>query len=598
MRTRTTVFVFVVALVAITAVAVPGAATLDEGVESTAASGPNGDAVAAGDHIESCTAEPPEDFADPEDEDGVIGWVDGIWYNEPLNINTENGLNDTEVTELGARTSARVEAIRCIDAVDGTPPIEIQTREEFKNNQSGLYANVSDKDRLSDNAVFETMLMISSEENSIDIREANRGQTVGGFYSFVDERIVMVTDDPENFLIEEYVLAQEVGHAIQDQQFNLSRYERPTTDLDNGILGLIEGDMNLVDQRYQEACEQDLWNEPCVSETTNESGGGGGDLPSWGLYFQGWQPYNDGPPFVQSLYEEEGWEAVNDLYENPPQSALYTTYPDTYGEVELADVEVPDQSSDEWERITWEDSLDYDTLGVGSIAAMFIAPTYESSGQQNVFDPNNILNTGPDGEVADTQPVNYQYPETEGWRDDKIYTYRNGDEAGAVWKIKWASAEDMQPFLDSYEKLVDIRNGEPVEGYENTYTFGEDSNWDMVLTIVPDGSTVTIVTAPTVDALTAIHDVDIGESSSDESTPTPTPTPTPDDTPTPTPTPADDGDQTPTETDGTDGSDGSDSTDSTETPEDSDDDGAGFGIVAGALAVTMTALVARRRRND
>ena len=627
MRPRKLLLTLTVAALAIMALSMTGAvgASTDGATQHGPTVGPVGDVV-TDQHIEDCAADPPDDYADPDDPEGVIGWADGFWYNEPLDIDKSDGLNDEELQNLGARTTARVEAIRCLDAPNGTPPVEIQSREEYQEENSGLYENVSDKDRLSDNAVFETMLMISTAEDSIDIREANRGETVGGFYSYAEERIVIVSDDPDNLLIEEFVLAQEVGHAIQDQQFNLSSFDRPTTDIDNGILGLIEGDMNLVDQRYNKACQDGLWNEPCVTENNSDEAGGGGDLPSWGLYFQSFQPYNDGPPYIRSIYNESGWDEIDSMYDDPPMSAYATVYPDEYEDIELADVEVPDQSNDEWERVTYNGSLNYDTLGIASISAMFMAPAYETSGQESVYAPSNILNTGPDGEVDDKRPLNYAQPAVNGWRDDKIYTYRNDDDAGAVWKLEWATEEDVQQFLTNYRELIDIRGGQSVEGLENTYEFGDNSDYDMALTLVTDGSTVTVVTAPTVDDLSAIHDVGL-EQESDE-----------------TDEGGDDGDSGDGESgdgdgngmdgdgensddgDGTDGEDGTDGDgedssdggmnddemdgedggssndtageDAESGDDSSDGDGAGFGVVAGALAVLLSMLVARRRRHE
>jgi hypothetical protein len=631
MRPRKPLLTLTVVALAIMALAMTGAvgASTDGATQNGPTVDPVGDVV-TDQHIEDCAADPPDDYADPDDPEGVIGWADGFWYNEPLNIDTSDGLNDEELQNLGARTTARVEAIRCLDAPNGTPPVEIQSREEYQEENSGFYENVSEKDRLSDNAVFETMLMISSEENSIDIRESNRGETVGGFYSYAEERIVIVSDDPDDLLIEEFVLAQEVGHAIQDQQFNLSSFDRPTTDIDNGILGLIEGDMNLVDQRYNRACEEGLWNEPCITENNTGEQGGGGDLPSWGLYFQGFQPYNDGPPYIQSIYNESGWDEIDSMYDDPPMSAYATVYPDEYEDIELADVEVPDQSNDEWERTTYNNSINYDTLGIASISAMFMAPAYETSGQQTVYPPSEILNTGPDGEIDDERPLNYAHPAVKGWRDDKIYTYRNDGDAGAVWKIEWASEQDAREFLTNYKDLIDIRNGESVDGLTDTYEFGDNSDYDMALTIVTDGSTVTIVTAPTVDALSAIHDVSLQEESDETDSGSDEGSSGDGDGSDGDGGDGDDGDGTDGEEqdsedgDGTDGDDGMDgdgedssdggmsddemdgddgdngTSDDAESGDDasSDDDGAGFGIVAGALAVFLSMLAARHRRRD
>lgn len=590
MRRRNTVLVTVV-LLGLAAVAVPTALTASSGT------------VAADDHgsqefIQDCAAEPPEDFAAPADGNEVIGWVDGQWYNEPLEIDVEGGLTEDEVEKLSARTAARFEVMRCLPAEEGVPPVEIKSREEFVDEQSGIYQGLNESTQLADNTKFETMLIIDSESESTEVREENRGATVGGTYNFVTDTITVVSDDPESLLIDEEVLVHEIGHAVQDQQFNISRYERPTMDADRGILSLIEGDVTYIENRYLDACENEQWEEPCVTESfgnesDGDSGGSDSEPANWGLYFSEFQPYSDGPSLIQSVYDDGGWEAVNDLYQSPPRTAYYSAFPGSYGEFEPVDLEVPDRSTDEWERLTFADGPNYDTIGVAGISAMFKAPTYETGGQFNIYAPADILNVGPDGEVDDSDPLNYNQPETEGWRGDELYTYRNdANGTGAVWEIAWASEEDAAPFVESYQQLIDYRGGEPVEGYEYTYTFGEDSEFDMALTIVPDGDRVTVVKAPSVEELTAVDQgaelveasEDNGTSSEDNSSDDTDGEDSSDDT---------DGD----DTDDTDTSDGDEGND-TETPtgtETDGSDGPGFGVGVAVVAVLAAALVAARR---
>jgi len=585
MRRRITVLTVMIAVMAIAGVAMPAAAS---GYDSLTADDTDVESShgthAQNKYVQECVTEPPEDYADPEDSTGVIGWTDGYWYNEPLNVNSSDGLNGTEVEKLGARTTARVEAMRCLDASEGTPPIDIITREQYRNESGDVFSDITTKDELYANSQYETMLMIGSDEDYWQVRADNRGETVGAFYNFVEKKIVMINDNPDSVLLEEYVLAQEVGHAVQDQQFNLSRFERPTNDIDKGILSLIEGDMNLIDTRYQEACQEGLWEEPCVSESPdNEGGGGGGELASWGLYLNGFQPYSDGPKFIEGIYEEEGWDAIDAMYENPPKSAMYSVYPERWGEVEVADVTIEDTSADNWRRLTYEDTTDYDTVGIAGIAAMFMAPAYEAD--QEVWSPQDFLNLTESGEVSSYDPLVYDQPETVGWRGDRLYTYANEmNETGAVWKLKYTDAESLDLFLQSYQQLINVYNGQQVDGYEYTWTFGEDSKFDMALTFVPNGDTVTIVKGPSVDALTEIRDVELVEAEEETPTPTETPTATPTETQTESPT------DSPTETEM--------STDEpTDTPEDeSDGSGPGFGIVAGVLALLAASLIAVRRQ--
>ena len=586
---RTTIALVAVLAFGLVAAAVPATTSASVGVAADDHSQPE--------FIQDCAAEPPDDFDAPADGNGVIGFVDGYWYNQPLEIDVEGGLTEDELDRLSARTAARFEVMRCLPAEDGVPTVEIKSREEFAEQQNGTFENVSTALRQADNAKFETMLLIDSESNSTEVREENRGSTIGGTYNFKSNTITIVSDDPDSLLIDEEVLVHEIGHAVQDQQFNLTQYDRATTDKDKGILSLIEGDVTFIENRYLDACKNGQWEEPCITEEFGSNGDGGNQSnapANWGLYFTQFQPYSDGPSLIQEAYDDGSWDAVNDLYEDPPRSAYYSAFPGSYGEVELTDIEVSNRSSDSWERLTFEDEPDHDTIGVAGISAMFATPIYESGGQFTIYEPRSFLNVNSSGGIDNFDPLNYNQPETEGWRDDKLYTYRNADnETGTVWTLDWASAEDAQPFVDSYKELIEFRNGQPVDGAENTYTFGEESEFDMAVTIIQDGDRVTIVSGPSVEDLPEIHDIELsGSENGDDST---------DDGE----NGSEDGENGTDDSDATDGSDDSADGDSagedgeaddqmTETESD-DSDGPGFGIVLAVVAVLGVALLASRR---
>ncbi|MEF8821233.1 MAG: Hvo_1808 family surface protein [Halovenus sp.] len=492
---------------------VPGEAT-DEQAEPTDQTEQGEEIQTLDDVVDSCAATQPDDFADPADENGVVGFVDGYWYNESIDINAADGLNETELEKLSARAAARFEAMRCLDAPEGLPSVEILTREEFQDEQSGQFESIPASESQFDNAKLETLLLVSSQNNSIDEREQNRGATIGGSYNFRENEIRIVTDDPESLRINEPVLAHELGHAVQDQQFNLSQYSRETSDMNSGILGLIEGDVSLIENRYRTACAEGLWN--CVTEGGGDSGTGNGasaqEPANWGLYFTNFQPYSDGPNFIQQIFERsDGWEGVNDLYEDPPQSAFYTVNPGSYGELELGDITVPDESADQWERLTFPEEPNYDTVGIAGISAMFKTPTYETGGQVSIYRPQEILNLDEDGEVDRFNPLNYDHPETEGWRDDKLYVYTHADtnETATAWSLQWETAADAEPFVESYQQMIEYRGGQPVEGSDQTYEFGANSDYEMALTIQTDGDRVTVVKAPTVEELDEIHGVEL-----------------------------------------------------------------------------------------
>lgn len=456
--------------------------------------------------VSECAATPPADYADPAgNSSDTVGWVEGYWYDEELNVDAESGLNESELETVSARAAARVEAIRCLTADEGTPPVEIQTREQFRENQSGLF-DLSQDQRLADNAELAIRLMSGTETDSVEQREQNRGEAVGGTYNFLTDRIVIVSDDSENLTIDESVLAHEIGHAIQDQQFDLVRYDRDTIDRDKAILGLIEGDVSYIEQQYSEACTNGGWEHGCLSyDSAGNAGNGSQPSPAnWGLLFQTLQPYNDGPAFVEHVYESgDGWSAVNDMYDEPPNSALEVVRPERYPEFEPTEFTLSDRSSSEWERYNGTLGPGYEQVGIAGISAMFIAPTFEA-GTESIYGQLELLARG------DLRTYQYFQPETEGWRGDRLYTYRGeNNETGAVWTTTWDTAADAEPFVESYEQLIDIRGGEQVA--EDTYEFGGDSEYDMALEMRPNGTRVTVVTAPTVEQLDGVHSPATGD---------------------------------------------------------------------------------------
>ena len=493
--------------------------------------------VLADDHdrdlVDDCAAEPPEDFADPDGPaEETIGWFDGYWYNEPIDLDVEDGLTQAELEELSARTAARFEAMRCLP-FESMPPVEIMSREEFANQTAESFAAVEDDERAFDNAQFETLLLAGSDEDSVEVREANRAATVGGFYNFQDEFIAVISDDPDQLLIDEEILAHELGHAVQDQHFDLGQYERDTHDLDVGKLGVIEGDVHLIEHDYLEYCEEGRWDDPCVTEPAPDEDDDPGEPESWGLYFMEFQPYSDGPTFVEHVYEEAGgdWAAVDALYDDMPRTALHVIYPEKFGEVEPVtdDLVVADESDEDFERLTDEDGPDHNVLGLSAMAGILVAPAYETAEDpdpQTIIEPTDFLNVvdPATGEIDDRNPLDYDQPEVSGWRGDRLYAYQDvtaegeGADArtGTVWKLAFDGPENAERFAGAYIDLIEIRGGERDENHANVYAFDGEVGYDHAVAIDQQGDRLWIVTAPTVDELEAVHgDVELLDADED-----------------------------------------------------------------------------------
>ena len=540
---------------------------------------------------------PPDDFSPPEDGNETIGWFDGYWYDEPLDINASDGLTQDELDTLSARTAARLEAMRCL-TFEELPPVEIITRDEFANETEAQFESVSPETRAFDNAQFEAMLLIGSTEDSIDVRQESRSVSVGGYYNFIENEIVIISEgqDEETLQIDEEILAHELGHALQDQHFDLAQFQRDTTDLDLGKLAVIEGDVHRIEMEYLEHCEEERWSDPCVTQDEG-AGNGGGEPPSWGLYFKQFQPYSDGPAFVEHIYREgDGWESVNALYDDMPDSAMFSIYPDRYDEVETEDVLIPDRSDDDWERKQLPGEPDYNEIGQAGLSAMFMDPTYDDGDITSgpVVTGDDFLNLDETGTAVNPfNPLNYDLAYTDGWRGDKLYVYTDGEETATVWTIAWATEDDTMQFVEAYEELIAYRGGELVPGYANVWEFEGDSDFDMVLAVYPDDDRLWIVTAPTLNDLTAVHSdiemIEIDDNGADDFQPADDLFGDDDDDTAPV-LPADDGEEPPNDADG-------DDTIVVDDGTENDDPIPGFGVLL-AIAAAIGAWFVLARRAD
>lgn len=433
--------------------------------------------------------------ADPETD--VIGWEDGFWYNESIDVDQSDGLDDAELDAIVSRTMARVEHIRRLE-FNKTVPVSLQTREAFAAEQRNR--TTSETLRVFDNAKFEAVFMINESTDSIEVQRENAGTSILGYYHPGREEIVLIAENQSQLEIDELVLAHELVHALQDQHFPSIIARNMTRDAVNAADGIVEGDPKFVEHRYRDRCEDGVWNDTCVSRSDQS---GGGELANIGPYLLKYQPYSDGPSFVQSRFNRGGWEAVNAVYEQPPVSSEQVIHPEKYGVEDPANVTLPDRTTEDWERVRPAGRPDYGEFGEAGMMTMFVYPIYESNGRTQIVPITDWLNRTPSGDLYQFDPLNYVSPFSEGWNGDRLHVYRNADnETAYVWRSVWDTDSDAVEFVDGYRQVLDYRDAQQVG--RHTYRIAAGGFQDAFhLQVV--GDRVTIVNAPTVDDLSAVR---------------------------------------------------------------------------------------------
>src|SRR5271156_5801457 len=171
---------------------------------------------------------------------------------------------------------------------------------------------------------------------------------VAGFYDPYDKEMVLVEggdnlgfwNGATEFMIQrdivgEMLLAHELTHALQDQNFDLeASLDKVKDDDDRGLAlkAVAEGDATIagfayavgrMDTGVADSLTNNLKNLPQALKAEAPDTPEGLSVP---MLFQ----YSDGVRFVAEAYRRGGWSAVDALYRNPPQSTHQVLHPELY----------------------------------------------------------------------------------------------------------------------------------------------------------------------------------------------------------------------------------------------------------------------------
>jgi hypothetical protein len=162
-----------------------------------------------------------------------------------------------------------------------------------------------------------------------------QGQVLG-FYNSQNEELVYTGDD-ELSRIEQFILAHELTHAIDDQHFDLDRLDEVSITCDDerflAALGVVEGSANHF-------ATEVIVRFP-IAEIGELPGVGAEGVPPMITQLQAY-PYTFGQAFVDHLADEGGVAAVNAALRRFPTTTEEILHPDRFGKDEPTAVDVPD----------------------------------------------------------------------------------------------------------------------------------------------------------------------------------------------------------------------------------------------------------------
>ena len=388
----------------------------------------------------------------------AVGCWNGIHHSDdPAELGIDqspdgDGLSEADLENMTYLKMARVEAIR-ERPFESSVPVEVITREEFA--EQGVGSDPGDEFHRWNDQVWKALFVIGEDESSEAVIDEVFSGAVAGFYSPSDERIAIVVDADDELRVSPTTLLHELGHAMQDQYENLSdpRYSGATQDADLGIDGIVEGEVVYMEEVYAERCE-DEWT--CTTEPSGGDATGGeadDSEPNLGVLLTVLQPYSDGAPYVDEVLESEGWDGVDDLMADPPETTRETIHREPF---DPTPIEFTDTAEAGWETYDDQGANGSDTVGE---ASLFVSMWYQSE----TYDAGVVE----DGALFadDVHPYgmyNYAHPVTTGWANDELYPYRNdgnGEQRdGYVWVIEWETETDATEFHTAYRQVLDAHD--------------------------------------------------------------------------------------------------------------------------------------------
>ncbi len=332
--------------------------------------------------------------------------------------------------------------------------------------------------------------LLNREYDLYELYVALYSEQIAGFYD--NETTEMVVVQGENFGgSERMTYAHEYTHALQDAAFDLDdglglNEEECDTNGEYclALQALIEGDATLTELIWfqQFANEQD---QKDVLDFYDQYESPIYDSAPLFLQEDFVFPYNQGFEFAQFLFEQGGYEAINEAYRNPPQSSEQILHPELYPNDTPLQVVIPDLSSVLDER--WL-NLGTSTLGEWGWYLVLAKP------DQSVWALNEI-------KAEDAAA---------GWGGDSYTVYYQEDEdlSILVSSSVWDSDKDAQQFWDALLLYGDQRWGSTVEIQR------DQRQWQVegqIIFIEKVGNQVLWLMAPDLDLLNSVRSAIQGE---------------------------------------------------------------------------------------
>lgn len=373
---------------------------------------------------------------------------------------------------IWAKIETNVTALRGLELLSPIEPNLVSRTELSQRYREDFFTYYSREEADRDVQVFYAFDFISLDYDLYRRYLQYLGDNIAGYYDPATEEFVVVNRGDQITPLGQYVYAHEFMHVLQDQHFQLDILTETTltTDQNLALRGLAEGEAELVQTLYLDAGfftteeEVELFNESNIGSTQDTSGRNIPRVLVDAFYF----PYTVGGEFVNYLYQQGGWGAINQAWSNLPTSSEQIYHPERYvaGDVPqiVSVVPLTDTLGADWQLVRQE------TAGEFFIREHLLLYLGEA-----------------EAEAAST-----------GWGGDQFAVYWNeaGSQVALLFRIAWDTAGDAAEFAAAYQTFNTTARRASLGQQADGGTCWQASD---VVCLYAQGSETVIVRGPTLE---------------------------------------------------------------------------------------------------
>ena len=180
----------------------------------------------------------------------------------------------------------------------------------------------------------ECLIRLGFIPEKTDIKETLKGlfsEQVAGLYDDTSKRLFIMNNFNLNETVSDVILAHEICHALQDQNFNIGAMDLRQPDNDDAVyarLSILEGDATIL---MTEWFQQNI-TLTSAFQIMNMMGLDQSAFNNAPYFLQQILifPYLQGSAFVMQVMSERGEEGRNEIFRNPPLSTEQIIHPEKY----------------------------------------------------------------------------------------------------------------------------------------------------------------------------------------------------------------------------------------------------------------------------